>query len=390
MRLPAFALLPTLLCFTPACNDSSDDGGTGDDGGLQAFVSDWEDVVETKFVAVDGDDEEEVTELFIGGLERDNNFVNRGDIEVYYTEDENIRIRARKFLIAETEEEAKERFDKFFFWAWARDPSSPKDLEDADPEGESKCSDDHWVDGCNVRAWYEGQTQPERLGMDFQVWLPKGWAGKLVVTTEDNLAEGEEYPDRGDITIKGASGPVEVNGEGGVVRISRPEGLSEALNCPESDFKKCQDSNWAEPGTQSCPCDTFGTIKVTMEHAANVFVSLNNPLMMTQVFMSNNQDGLSPNSTPLCEADFDCSGMEECDQGAIDDRDQEWKLMHQANVPEDAQKGIGFNVSIDVNACVDQDYVESASDFGEPKTEARGFMYICAKDGDTCSAISEP
>ncbi len=168
----------------------------------------------------------DIRTLTVGRKELDRNFANRGLVEVLFDHDEEtITIETRKYVFGDAvEAEALERLSLWAFVSSAKPVPRPPKAED--------CTDGAWKDIRRSAAYYDGQSQPLRTGMDFRVHLPRGYRGELFVTTEDNTSE-DSWPRRSDVTVLDlcSGGELDLRSAGRAkVRMCRD--LSPAPACP--------------------------------------------------------------------------------------------------------------------------------------------------------------
>ncbi len=109
-------LIPAALMLT-ACPSPPSSG----DGDRKAYVDEW--TLEYQGTI------EGLNRLFIGGRVYNENYTNRGNIEVRYVEGVNgLQIEMQRFTIAESDEEAAAEFDKMSYWAYTfSTPEPPSD-----------------------------------------------------------------------------------------------------------------------------------------------------------------------------------------------------------------------------------------------------------------------
>lgn len=330
---------------------------------LQVFESDWE-VVNSPFAVAD------INSVSIGGLVHNDNFANRGDIDVAFDQDgETIVVEMRKYTLAGAQDEADETFGRMTLWAYVNsgNPEKPSDMDPADD-----CTQG-WQDGCQVLVYYDGQAQPVRTGVDFRVHLPRTWRGTLNVTTEDNLAE-DAYKLRGDVTILDLCSNADVELENGIANIRMCGGLVEAPTCTADLLQQCKDSMW-DPNICGCN-DDFGSVRIASPepHSANITVDF-----PTTIWANVNLENLD--STGDCTARFDnCAGG--CTLNQSDESIYKGKAEY--NYPGgDAVPGAGFTINAEAGGCAGvfyaddpEDYVDGAMD--SPKDEQRGNITACS------------
>jgi hypothetical protein len=323
-----------------------------------------------------------ISTLTVGGSITNDNFANRGDVEVYYTNDSNvISVQMRRFTFADAEDEAA--FDKLSLWAYNVGVAPPT------PEmAPNKCDEGVWLDSCQIRVYYDGLAQPLRDGADLRVFLPRTWEGVLEIETQDNDFEPERYPDRGDVTVKGAAGSVDVELDAGNVQIEMASDLEEApLECDADQHQACWDVDWdvADP---TCNCTEFGGIRVASRagRASNVTIETP-PDIWISASMQNEQPGINPQSDPLCTATIACDEFDACDLDPLN-AGMDWKVGAFINDTDSNIDGAGYTVNVNVGACAEVPFASGPDDFDaeDPESEARGFLHLCSD----CLDIATP
>ena len=357
----AFGFGFALALLATACNGNTGDDDTSGTTALQPFETEWETVVNTSFPVAD------IGTISIGRKVFNENFANRGDIEVAFDQDgETIIVEMRKYTLVGTQDEANAAFDKISLWAYVNsgNPSKPSDMDPADD-----CTA-AWQDGCQVLAYYDGQSQPVRTGVDFKVHLPKAYRGTLNVTTEDNLAE-DAYKLRGDVTVLDLCSNGDIELENGVAQIRMCPGLQETPTCSDTLVQECEDLKWDPSG---CGCDDFGQLKVASSepYAANIIIDFPGDSVWANVSLENLASD--------CLAKFDnCGGNCTLEQSG----ETLYKGKAEYNYPGmPAIPGVGFAINAEAGGCAGvfyadgpDDYVDGAMD--SPKNETRGDLVTC-------------
>jgi hypothetical protein len=364
------------FCVDPGANPGSK-GAVCDDGTCEpGLVCGALDADPNTSVCVDppGD---EVSTVVIGGTDVEDNFINRGDVEVFFNGPEGkVTVQLRRFTFAPDEATAQENWDRLLAWNYSGSVVPP-----SDEIAEDDCTD-AFRDGCQVRVWYNGQTQPVRDGADIRVIMPASYAGRIEITTEDNIAE-DQYPDRGDVRVKGLRGSAQVELDSGNVEVKLADDILEAPPCGAEAVMTCENFEDDEmnpiPWDTGCGCTEFGQVKVDSrnERAANVTIDMPGDLWAT-ANMENAQPGMTTSSDPLCEAIVECDGIGDCNDLR---KDFPWKRQTEFNDPpgDAAIEGAGYGFPITSAACQDVTYVDGPDDWGssEPATEKRGDLTIC-------------
>jgi hypothetical protein len=217
----------------------------------QLFEDDWEIVLDAVPFPAD------TTRLRVGGLLYEDNWSNRGDIEIRYegTPGE-ISLEFKRFTFAIDEAHARENFERLQPWTYAlAEPIAP----DEAPVG-ADCAE-VWREDCWVRVYYDGQLQPLRDGAHMRVVLPTTWEGELVVTTEDRDVDLFDEPSS-DVSVVGARGSIDISMQGGQASVALGSAVEEApLECDVAQHETCDLAAW-DQGDRSCPCSRFGETTV--------------------------------------------------------------------------------------------------------------------------------
>ncbi len=158
-------------------------------------------------------------DLLVGGHEHESNFANRGDVIVQFHDEDRIVVEMRRFTRAADPERAREDFDHTMLWAYIGGdvaPVPPQQMEFPRPcVGE----DGSLRDGCGLRVYYDGNSQPLRTGADLRVTLPARWTGQLDLITQDSIIDSD-YLNRGNICVEPTRAWVTAQLERGVAYAS--------------------------------------------------------------------------------------------------------------------------------------------------------------------------
>ena len=362
----ALGLALALATSLTACTSGSgnDDSGVPD---AMPFRDGWVTVVETTF-PLGGD--APVTSLQIGGAEFMDNYANRGDIEVLFDLDsENIKIEMRKYAFQADQVEADETFGKLQLWAYVEssNPDKPQNMAEEDD-----CTKG-WQDGCMIRVYYDGLSQPVRTGADLRVHLPRAYRQSIKVQTEDNTQEGN-YKLRGDVKIVDLCGSGQIEVENGTVEVRMCAELQEGPTCSAAQVQDCVDKNW----DKDCACKDYGSLKIEAPEpwSANVTVDFPNTIWANVII-----DGGKGSGDNSCPAVLDnCSGA--C--GPITQSPETPQIAKaEYNYPGDpAIPGVGYIFDIKVHSCEAVPYVDGPDDYDakaidSPKDELRGNVKVC-------------
>ena len=380
----------TALFASPGCNDGSNtDGGLNE--GDRPFREEWRQVVAKPFPLADmGDTVKAVKTLTIGrrvGSAPNPNFANRGDVEVLFDLDtQDIVIEMRRYAFQATQEEADAVYAKMSLWAY-KNGSSPK--KPADMAETDNCqTGEVWPDGCSVYVYYDGQSQPVRIGADLRVHLPKAYRQSITVNTEDNLSE-TAYQIRGDVTIKDLCGSATVALSSGNTKVRFCRELTPGPTCSQAQIDQCNNfmiDMMPAPWDSSCPCTTFGKLGIEAKdpYASNITIDIPYASVWSSMTLRNDKGGqVNDPASPekFCEAK-----VEGCDAGKCEveqSNDTPWKAMVALNYPgPSAPAGAGYAITAVSNGCETVLYSDGPEDFDpdadEPKkSEERGNITIC-------------
>lgn len=352
-------------------------------GEIKPRETEWEVVVNALPFPLDGDTR--VRSLTVGRKEFDENFANRGNIEVLYDHDDpTITIEVKKYVYGDEIDANGDMaagmegvFQRLSLWAYVNsgNPSPPPQMDPADD-----CTKDTWKDGCQVLVYYDGKAQAERSGADLRVRLPRGYRGQLFVNTEDNTTE-QSYPRRGNITIDGLCSGGDIRLEAGWAKIKMCRDLVPTPTCPSADIQACE--NWGpmnmgeEAWSKDCPCgggDFFGqlTIRAPQPWASNITVDIPSTVWLNTTLQ--NTSTMKPH---------ECKPQIDCPQGiCVLNTDDEYAPFAEFNYPSPAApSGAGFNVTVESGGCTQIPFVDAPDqwpgDDGEPPSELRGNLKVC-------------
>lgn len=351
----------------PSTGDTSEDPTTGtippDEAGPREGP--WEVIVDAlPFPIAD------IHRLNVGRKEFNENFANRGVVEVLFDHDEEtITIETREYVFGDAAAAAN-AFDHLSLWAFVLEGDPTHNPDPADD-----CTKDVWKDNCAIYARYDGKSQPARTGMDLRVHLPRGWRGWMVVETEDNLAE-ESWPRRGDVRIVDLCSNAEVFLEAGHAAVRMCRELSPAPTCPPDQIADCEvfpDGTGSEAWSPECACgiDQFGLLSVHSPQpwAANIIVDVPDDTWLNAV-LSNH----TPTQPHDCQPQIDNCEAPAC---ALDDADEN-SLQAVFNHPSPAAfSGAGFHVLASVGDCTLVPFAEPGAPDQPPQEELRGFVRMC-------------
>lgn len=311
--------------------------------------------------------------LTVGRKEFDENFANRGVVEVLFDHpEETITIEIRKYVFDDGID-LEDKFGRLGLWAFVLSGNPARNPDPADD-----CRTDTWKDGCAILAYYDGKSQPLRMGMDFRVHLPTGWRGQLFVTTEDNIAE-QAWPRRGDVTIDGLCSSGDIDLEAGRAHVRLCRELSPTPACPADRAAECAtwpDGSGSEAWSTDCPCspDLFGQllIRAGQPWAANIVVDVPDDVWLNAT--AQNIEVMRPHD---CKPTISACANDSC---VLDD-DDEYSPTAELNYPSPAAPaGAGFNVTAVSGGCTKIPFVDPGDPWvpdQQPPEELRGMIQVC-------------
>jgi hypothetical protein len=333
---------------------------TDHDVEIGAWVDDWEQVGSGPAAGLEL--------LSIGNRGTNDNFSNRGDIEVNYVEGiDVITIEMQRFTIGEMDS-AEDAFGRMHPWLYDLPVPEPPEILSPD----NAC----WAPGttaCYVQAYFDGLFQPVRDGANFRITIPAGWSGSLELVTADNL-EDARYPDRSDILVDGLAGPLSVDLDSGNVAVRLDPNLPHYAGCPDNDACVAQDH---APGC-GCVEPTDVSIVNRAPHASNMTVDVGNVDHWYSVTVENRNGPVFEG--PACEALVDCSPFAEC-QLDPDFEESIGAAQAEINYPGDpAIAGAGIQITLISQRCADVPHVNDPEDWDNPNMpiEQRGHLLVCA------------
>jgi len=308
---------------------------------------------------------EQFRRLIIGGGAVNNNFINRGDIEVRtIAGTTEIRVQIQRFTIARTQADADRTFTRMGSWAYSLElPSAPTEAIAG-----LACESSN-LDFCQVRCYYEGLLQPARDGANFRISLPVGWDGELHLETQDNLAD-PRYPDRGDVRVDGLAGPLRVVLDSGRAEVRLADDYRHFPGCPLDD--PCL----VEGLAPDCGCSDYASVDITARanQAAEITVDAP-PTNYYKVVLQSADAQLELG----CEVELDCEGFGDCQ---IDPDTLGFPAILRAslNYPgPPAETGSGIAINLQTSACAEVEHADQPSAYFEgPAVELRGSVRLCS------------
>ncbi len=389
MRRRPYALSFVAPCLSIATAVSSTACEPADDpppGGMVAFVDEWDTVYRAQ-MAVDvpqNPNGVNVAVLPIGHAGVADNFMNRGDVEVFYTLDPaaddgvgEIIVQLQRFTGAADQDDAESRFERLQAWV-DQGPLEPPDVET------SACSE-AFVEGCRIAVYYEGLVQPARDGANMRVFLPRNFRGAIEVTTRDNLWPDGALLDRSDVRVVGLYGEANVELESGRAEIVLAEDLMPAPRCGETDTlareanANCEsfvdpDTGELSPWNKDCGCQgKFGvaSVKTLAPESADIIVDA--PADLFMAVSASSEESLAPG---LCRVDVRCEEFESCEPPSCGD---DGRCDLTVNDPGAEFASLGYRLSLESDACSEVRYHQAPNDYGTaPRSEQRGDIEVCS------------
>lgn len=334
------------------------------------YSSDWEPVLDVPFPTG------AVQTLTIGGHQTRDNFANRGDVLVRFADVSNIVVEMRRFTVASSEDLASDHLDRLELWAYQSSPSGPRAPAQMDPSAD--CAAGSWLDDCEVRVYYDGQTQLVRSGADLRVTLPSDWRGLLKVETEDNDRDHHHHV-RSDVCIEQLPTSANIETGSGRVFVSLADGAAPMPSCAQEDLTACEESGWP----LDCPCfddvdAEFGELALRGRDGAAVDLTISVPKALWSTLWSENRD-LSPTPTDAeleawCDVDVSIANY----AALLDDATAERSLrIGTANHPgQAAPLGGGFRIQAISDTCTHVSEGTVELDEAIPES-ARGRIRVC-------------
>lgn len=358
----SLAILSSCSCG-PGGETTDTDSETGDEVS-KPFQDEWETIVENHPFPISGEDN--IGSITIGRESPyEDNFANRGDVFVYFDQDQEvITIRMRRYTFGR-EGEKEDIFANLKPWAYET-TSNPRQ---PDKETNANCLEGTWRDGCTLLVYYEGLVQPVRTGADLEVHLPREYRGRITINTNDNDAEST-YLLRGDVNVLDLRGSATINANNGNVNVRFSEELTSAPSCTSEQIDKCQKEKW----DKECGCSSFGTTNVTTR-AGNITLDIPTDIWITTFL--DNEDQQSASGSDVCVAT-----VENCGENCTIDQDLEqspWKAQVEYNYPgEPAPQGGGYRIDAIPEQCEIVSFVNEPGDVGKELEELRGSTRICS------------
>jgi len=355
-------LFPSILVATSLLACTNGDDTTSDEARVP-FQDDWREEISGPAA--------QIRKLVVGGKVANNNFVNRGNIEVRYVANtDQIKVEMRRFTIAGSELDAEGAFSRMHLWAYnIASPKAPSP-DDAD----KAC----FADGqttCYIRSYYDGQLQPVRDGVHFRVTIPAGWDGNLELTTTDNLEAGiDTYPARSSILVDGLAGNLTAELDSGNVQVRMDPNTKHFSGCASNDA--CIAAGY--PIGCGCSEPTNVSIATRSGQSSNITVDIGKADAWYTMLLEN-RGSFSAGSSFVCTADIDCGPFDLCE---IDENFEalEYHERAEINYPgTPAIRGAGMRITLISEACANISYASGPNDFDLDSfpEEKRGDLRAC-------------
>ena len=390
VRLSVSCLCLSLAATALACEGEPPDSG---DAELVPHRDEWRTEYEGDFPYLAGDGTAQITTVTIGSREVGDNFANRGDVIVEFSDTDEIKVEMRRFTFARNDEEAQADFDKLKAWMFNSpdNPSNPGNLQaDAD------CTQG-WMDNCGVLVWYDGAIQRRSTGADIRVTLPKEYRHTIRVRTEDNVRHDDDaYPDRGNVCVAELGGSAQVSLEHGNAFVALQRDITPGPTCSASAIERCE--TWTDDmgnaaWSEHCPCTTFGTLTVQTSGGSAANITADVPAeLWSYLSVRNELASGSIMGDDQCTAEIDIEGV------TIDDAtaDNAAESRGELNRPSPAAiMGGGYGVNLSSQRCLQVPYVEGPGDYvrnasdDDLEMEVRGNLVACSGclAGQSCSDL---
>jgi hypothetical protein len=383
--LPALGMWAMVACSGGEGGCTSEPPGTSQ---RFPFRDDWRTAADQPFEHTASDGTPQIFNLTIGGLERNDNFANRGDVIVDFDGPPNrILIELRRFTFTTTDEAAELDFENLSLWASDSSPNAPRP-----PAADADCVAGGWRNGCEVRVLYDGQSQLKRSGADIRVTLPPEYRYKLNVITQDNIEE-EDYLNRGNVCISNLFASADVEVEGGKVWATLARDVTEAPKCSLAQIEACEtwtveddDGNEvAAAWAPECPCiavggGEFGRLEIVSREETAADITVDMPAGLWASIKAENTGTAQEASGEHCDATIEVANFVPNETG----NDSPWEAFGNVNYPgTPAIAGAGYTISATSRSCEPVAFTEHPEDFvgtnkGEDQTsEERGNVLVC-------------
>lgn len=369
------------LAMFPGCTDDTS-------GGATPVRDQWREVINQPFHVHEPDGTVAIRSLAVGSRGGDN-FHNRGDVIVEYTDTDRIVVEMRKFTMTDDRELADTDFDSLSIWASSASlPDAPFDLDDEDdcidPTGQRA-----WQDGCRIAVFFNGLHQVDRAGADLRITLPREFIYELEVVTEDNDVD-PDYQNRGNVCVEGLPGSAEITLSNGTAWVILDESASEMPECPADLRAECEAVGWE---STMCPCSTagysFSRVRVTSAdgQANDGVVDIPSTGFWARYNLRNDGQNTPGDGSPgaLCEAVVDDSVGAVAPNPGVNLSQQPNSNQGSINYPgQPAPSGAGFRIEMKSDQCSSVRATEDPNEFvgkgmgGEQASAERGNLRICA------------
>lgn len=348
--------------------------------------TEWQTVVNSLPFPLAGD--APVTRITIGRLDYNDNFANRGDVEVLFDQDTEVIIVEMRYydysddITAQGDETigVPGTFERLSLWAYVG--STPGKPSEQKPEDD--CTVGTWKDGCSIYVYYDGQAQPVRAGADIRVHLPKAYRGDLNIETQDNYNE-PKFPRLGNVTVDGLCSSGNISMAQGEAKIKLCRELTPAPTCTAEQIMGCEtfvddegmDAAWSN--LCPCPAENFGQLKIesVKPWAGNITVDIPKTLWLNANL--NNEETDKPHN---CKPQLESCTDDVCEPSTNDDSG--YNVSGQFNYPSPAAaSGAGFNLTVKSAGCnpvtffPDDNKWNADETISAPTTEEHGHIKVC-------------
>lgn len=380
-NLPLASFFGLTLLASVGCGDS---GTPNPDEGQHPQQTEWKKVVTDLPFPLSGDGK--ISSLSIGRLEYNDNFANRGDVEVYLdNEAEVISIEMQVYdftddLTAQGDDTVDGTLERLQLWAYVNsgNPKTPGEMDDT-----KNCTKDTWKSGCQVLAYYDGKAEPVRLGVNLRIHLPKAYKGSLDITTQDNSNE-PSFPLVSDVTVMGLCGSSNINMAQGTAKVKMCSGLTPAPLCSKEQIDNCEnfkddmgnDAAWSN--LCDCSAENFGQVKIeaVKPWAGNITVDI-----PTTTWLNANLANEETDRPHECKPELSACSPDVC---TLKDDGTGYAVSGEFNYPSPAAaSGAGFNLTVKSAGCNPVKYFASEDDWSavdeesKPKIEEHGHIKVC-------------
>ena len=357
----------------------------GGDNGLNdraPYRDAWAVVADLAFVHTSSEGVE-IGSVNVGGRLTNDNFANRGDVIVNFDGPaDRILVEMRRFTQTTDASAAQVDFDNLSLWAFNASLGRPQDQA-----VEDDCVASGWQGGCEIRVYYDGQSQLQRAGADIRVTLPPDYRYELNVETEDNVAD-DDYFNRGDICVSNLNGTATITAQSGNVWVSLADETTPTPTCTADDIARCE--GWtnddgegnevAAPWDPQCGCINHGALDINNRDAAASNITVDIPSNLWASIRAENTGEGQMSAGEHCDATVDVANSEEDPTG----NDFPWQASYAANYPGmPAVAGAGYFIKTESSECSPVAFTQGPDEFvgvgngDDQESSERGNITIC-------------